>query len=86
MASVSYQDITEAVVSLKALLPQGFTPAFGIIGGSGLSALEQAIQEPRVEVSYGLIKGFPVSTGMCPIISPVTDKTWLRSLFVQFES
>ena len=63
MATVTYQNIAEATTSLKALLPEGFTPTFGIIGGSGLSALEQAIQEPRVEVSYGLIKGFPVSTG-----------------------
>jgi len=63
MSAVTYQSITEAVASLKALLPDGFKPAFGIIGGSGLSALEQAIQEPRTEVSYGLVKGFPVSTG-----------------------
>jgi purine-nucleoside phosphorylase len=62
--TVTYQDITSAAEQLRGLLPEGFTPQFGIIGGSGLSALGQAIQEPRTEVSYGDIKGFPVSTGM----------------------
>ena len=59
----SYESIKQAVDGLKTVLPAGFVPQFGIIGGSGLSALEKAIEGPRQEIPYGQIKGFPVSTG-----------------------
>lgn len=59
----SYESVKEAVDGLKAILPAGFVPQFGIIGGSGLSALEKAIEGPRQEVPYGQVKGFPISTG-----------------------
>lgn len=62
--AVSFPDVTQAVDKLRTFLPDGFTPTIGIIGGSGLSALHEAVKEPRVEVSYADIKGFPVSTGM----------------------
>lgn len=61
--AITLKDITQAVDKLRSLLPEGFTPKVGIIGGSGLSALHEAIQEPRTEVSYAEIQGFPVSTG-----------------------
>jgi purine-nucleoside phosphorylase len=48
---------------LKASLPTDFVPKIGIIGGSGLSALEKAIEGERHEISYEQIHGFPVSTG-----------------------
>jgi len=57
------ESITEAVEGLQAVLPKDFIPYVGIISGSGLSALEAAIEEPRQEVPYEGIKGFPVSTG-----------------------
>lgn len=61
--ATTFQDIIAAVDKLRTFLPQDFTPQIGIIGGSGLSALHEAIQEPRIEVSYADINGFPVSTG-----------------------
>jgi purine-nucleoside phosphorylase len=61
--AITIESIREAAGGLKALLPANFRPEIGIIGGSGLSALEDAVQEPRWEVPYGKIKGFPVSTG-----------------------
>jgi hypothetical protein len=61
--AITIESIREAADSLKALLPADFRPEIGIIGGSGLSALEDAVEEPRWEVPYGKIKGFPVSTG-----------------------
>ena len=62
--AVTFEDVKQAADALTALLPEGFVPQFGIIGGSGLSALEQAIAGPRTEVPYGQIQGFPISTGM----------------------
>jgi len=59
----SYESIKQAVVGLKAVLPAGFVPQFGIIGGSGLSVLEKAIGGQRHEIPYDQIKGFPISTG-----------------------
>ncbi len=61
--AVTIQSIREAADGLKAILPEGFRPEIGIIGGSGLSSLEDAIEGPRWEFPYGKIKGFPVSTG-----------------------
>lgn len=60
--AITIESIRDAVGGLKALLPEDFRPEIGIIGGSGLSALEEAVEEPRWEVPYGKIKGFPVST------------------------
>ncbi|KAE9374883.1 purine nucleoside phosphorylase I, inosine and guanosine-specific [Stipitochalara longipes BDJ] len=60
--AITIESIKEAVEGLKSLLPVDFKPEIGIIGGSGLSALEDAVLEPRWEVPYGKIKGFPVST------------------------
>jgi purine-nucleoside phosphorylase len=57
------ESIREAADGLKAILPEDFRPEIGIIGGSGLSALEDAVEGPRWDVPYGKIKGFPVSTG-----------------------
>ena len=62
--AVTFESVKQAADTLTALLPDGFVPQFGIIGGSGLSALEQAIAGPRTEVPYGQIQGFPISTGM----------------------
>jgi purine-nucleoside phosphorylase len=61
--AITIESIKKAVTGLQSLLPVGFKPEIGIIGGSGLSALEDAVLEPRWEVPYGSIKGFPVSTG-----------------------
>jgi purine-nucleoside phosphorylase len=61
--AITIESIRDAVGGLKALLPEDFRPEIGIIGGSGLSALEEAVEEPRWDVPYGKIKGFPVSTG-----------------------
>ena len=59
----SFEDFAEAAEGLKRLLPVDFVPEIGIICGSGLSGLQQAVTGPRVEVPYSEIKGFPVSTG-----------------------
>ncbi len=55
--------IREAVRQLKAIIPAGLIPKIGIIGGSGMAALESAIEGERYEVSYEQMNGFPVSTG-----------------------
>jgi purine-nucleoside phosphorylase len=55
--------LLEAAEGLKRLLPVDFVPEIGIICGSGLSGLQQAVTGPRVEVPYSEIKGFPASTG-----------------------
>lgn len=60
--ATTIESIREAVAGLKNLLPADFKPEIGIIGGSGLSALEDAVEQPKWEVPYGKIKGFPVST------------------------
>ena len=56
--------IQKAADRLKALLPEDWKPEIGIVGGSGLAKLEEAVLEPRWEVGYGEVEGFPVSTGM----------------------
>jgi purine-nucleoside phosphorylase len=61
--AITIESIEDAVDGLRTLIPPLFRPQIGIIGGSGLSALEEAVEEPRWEVPYGKIKGFPVSTG-----------------------
>jgi len=79
--AITLQDITQAVDKLKTYLPQDFTPQIGIIGGSGLSALHEAVQEPRIEVSYADIKGFPVSTGM-RVSHVERNASWILYVFV----
>jgi purine-nucleoside phosphorylase len=67
--AITIESIQEAADGLKAILPEDFRPEIGIIGGSGLSALEHAVDEPKWEVPYGKIKGFPVSTGKFYLIT-----------------
>ena len=59
----SFENFIEAAEGLKKLLPVDFVPEIGIICGSGLSGIQEAIIESRVEIPYSEIKGFPVSTG-----------------------
>jgi hypothetical protein len=61
--TITFESIQRAADGLKASLPNDFVPKIGIIGGSGLSALEKAIEGDRHEISYEQIDGFPVSTG-----------------------
>lgn len=58
-----YEDFVESAEAIKKLLPADFVPEIGVICGSGLSGIQQAVTGPRVEVPYNEIKGFPVSTG-----------------------
>jgi purine nucleoside phosphorylase len=63
---ITFDSIFEASESLKKFLPKGFEPKIGIICGSGLSAIADAIEpidEIRDELSYADINGFPVSGG-----------------------
>jgi purine-nucleoside phosphorylase len=47
----------------KQLLPRGLAPSDGIILGSGLGKLANEIENP-IEIPYGTIPGFPVSTAI----------------------
>ncbi len=47
----------------KKLLPRGLAPSDGIILGSGLGKLANEIENP-IEIPYGTIPGFPVSTAI----------------------
>lgn len=68
--------IEEATQFLQEILPEWFKLEILIIGGSGLSALEEAIDTPfsvrdeiqagKWVVPYEKIPGWPVSTGMFP--------------------
>ena len=51
--AITIESIRDAADGLKALLPADFRPEIGIIGGSGLAALKEAVEEPRWEVPYG---------------------------------
>ena len=62
--AITMEAIQKAADRLKALLPEDWKPEIGIVGGSGLAKLEEAVLEPRWEVGYGSVEGFPVSTGM----------------------
>lgn len=59
----TFESMRESADGLRKILPDDFTPQTGIICGSGLSTLHLAVHEPRFEVPYSKIKGFPVSTG-----------------------
>jgi purine nucleoside phosphorylase len=61
--AVTVAQIETAYEKLITLIPKGFRPKVAIIGGSGLAALEKAIEGERMEVGYEKIPGFPVSTG-----------------------
>lgn len=65
---ITYESIQEAASALRKFLPEGFAPQVGIICGSGLSAIADAVSPivvdgVRDEISYRDIKGFPVSGG-----------------------
>jgi purine-nucleoside phosphorylase len=84
--AITIESIRDAADGLKALLPADFKPEIGIIGGSGLSALEEAVEEPRWEVPYGKIKGFPVSTGKSFMVMIMGDngKSMIPDFIVLF--
>jgi purine nucleoside phosphorylase len=67
MMSNTFEAIRDAADGLKSFLPKGFEPYIGIICGSGLSGIAEAIEAidggVRDEISYSEIKGFPISTG-----------------------
>lgn len=58
-----FESFVEAAEGLKKRLPAEFVPQIGIVCGSGLSGLQEAVTGPRIEIPYSEIKGFPVSTG-----------------------
>ena len=65
---ITYESIQEAATALRKFLPKDFAPKIGIICGSGLSAIADAVDAivvdgVRDEISYRDIKGFPVSGG-----------------------
>lgn len=69
--SNTFEAIQAAADGLRSFLPKGFEPSVGIICGSGLSGIAdavKAIEGVRDEISYSEIKGFVVSTGKlyCP--------------------
>jgi hypothetical protein len=57
---------TETAKQILAAVPEALQrPKVAIVCGSGLGGLADTIEpEPRVEIPYGQIPGFPVSTGM----------------------
>lgn len=67
----TFENFVEAAEHIKSLLPVDFVPEIGIICGSGLSGVVEAVTGPRVEVPYSEIKGFPVSTGKLDIMDYV---------------
>lgn len=62
--AITLAQIEKAHETLITFIPKGFRPRVAIIGGSGLAALEKAIEGERTEVGYEKIPGFPVSTGL----------------------
>lgn len=66
MENVTSQHIAEALRYLQAKIPSKLhQPAIGIICGSGLNSLADAVRsEPRFEIPYVDIPHFPPSTGM----------------------
>lgn len=78
----SYENFVESAEAIKKLLPADFVPEIGVICGSGLSGIQQAVTGPRVEVPYNEIKGFPVSTGR-----PNHDsRIYIATLTILFQS
>lgn len=67
MENGTSQQTAEALEYLEAEVPQKLhQPVIGIICGSGLNALADAVlPEPRFEIPYTDIPHFPRSTGMC---------------------
>lgn len=72
---ITLEVIEQVVTYIKAILSDGFIPKIGIIGGSGLSGLDEALQGERHEISYveinKAVKQFPVTTGMYCFLSIV---------------
>lgn len=56
----------ETAAVIRKELPESLQyPKIAIVCGSGLGGLADTIEsQPRHEISYGNIPGFPVSTGM----------------------
>jgi len=61
-----HERATATADTIRAYLPESLkSPKIAIICGSGLGGLANTIDpEPRVELPYSQIDGFPVSTGM----------------------
>lgn len=66
MENATSQQTTEALRYLQGkLTPKLHQPVIGIICGSGLNGLADAVlPEPRFEIPYTDIPYFPTSTGM----------------------
>ena len=63
---ITLEQVQSAHDVLITLIPEGFRPKVAIIGGSGLVALEKAIDAYEgivTEVGYAKIPGFAISTG-----------------------
>lgn len=76
--SNTFESIQAAADGLRSFLPKGFEPRVGIICGSGLSGIAEAINSiegVRDEISYSEIKGFPVSTGMLIVLYMGTEES-----------
>lgn len=60
-----YERALLTVDSIKKGLPNALSsPKLAIVCGSGLGGLAQTIEaEPRAEIPYANVPGFPVSTG-----------------------
>jgi purine-nucleoside phosphorylase len=67
MATTTRPDFAAVQATADAIKARvgGFTPAIGIICGSGLGGLADNIVNPQF-VEYKDIEGFPVSTGAVP--------------------
>lgn len=66
--SVTLDVIEQVVDYVEGILPRGFIPKIGIIGGSGLSGLNEAFHGDKYEISYAeikeAVKEFPITNGM----------------------
>ena len=69
MENATSQQTAEALRYLQAnLTPKLYQPVIGIICGSGLNSLADAVlPDPRFEIPYTDIPHFPQSTGMCRV-------------------
>jgi len=64
-----YDRATFTVNAIKKALPAPLNaPKIAIVCGSGLGGLAQTIDpEPKAEIPYASVPGFPVSTGIYPL-------------------
>ncbi len=75
--------IANATTILQKALPsdwQGY-PIFGVVGGSGLNALEEAFDTKVLEVPYNEIEGFPVSKGEISHFTMAESVNWFYCLY-----